>query len=582
MTAADHRDAGRVVRVLPDVTGIAKQFDYVVPAAWDLDGRRALIAVGTRVRIELHGRRVGGWIVGVDVEPPSGVDLRSVAKLSGFGPDADLLSLADWIALRWAGSPVRVLRSIAPPRNVTRLPSPHVTQRPAEPTWVDAAFEGVGGILRVPPAGDRWPIVTAAIARGNPLFIGPSVQTASVLARRLKRDGVPVAQLPDDWARAASGAVVAGARAAALARVRDVGAVVVFDEHDESLQDERMPTWHARDVALERARRWQVPCVLVSPTPSLEALARLPLVTMARADEFAGWPAVDVIDRRDEPPGRLGLFSERLVHEVRSDRRIACVLNRKGRARLLACASCGELATCESCESAVRQHDTELACGRCTTTRPVICRSCGATRLKNLLMGVTRAAEELAALVGEPVAEVTATGRTGPPDARVVVGTEAVLHNGRRYDTVVFLDFDQELLAMRQRAAEQALGLLARAARAVGARSGGGKVVIQTRSPDHEVLRAARAGDPSIVADVEASRREAMAWPPFSAQATVSGAAADEFIDRLGSPLGVEVLGPDDGRWLLRSIDHDHLSRAFAEVQRPDGRLRIEVDPLRI
>jgi primosomal protein N' (replication factor Y) len=186
----------------------------------------------------------------------------------------------------------------------------------------------------------------------------------------------------------------------------------------------------------------------------------------------------------------------------------------------------------------------------------------------------------LAALSGVPVAEVTGESRAGEvPDAPVLIGTEAVLHRVRApVDTVAFLDFDQELLAPRFRAGEEALALLARAARLVGGRSGGGRVLVQTRLPKHEAIQAALHADPDRLATAERSTREALRLPPFAALALVSGEAAGAFVDALA---GVEVNGPDDDRWLLRAPDHRALADALAAAPRPPGRLRIEVDPVR-
>ena len=174
--------------------------------------------------------------------------------------------------------------------------------------------------------------------------------------------------------------------------------------------------------------------------------------------------------------------------------------------------------------------------------------------------------------------EVTAETPHLPPDA-VLVGTEALLHRAGRADAVVFIDFDQELLAPRYRAAEQALALLARAARLVGGRSRGGRLLVQTRLPDHEVLAAAAQGDPTLVAIAERAQREATQFPPFSAIAVVSGGAAGALVDQLD---GVEVLEAEDGSYLVRASDHDTLCNALARTTRPPGRLRVEVDPLRI
>ena len=164
----------------------------------------------------------------------------------------------------------------------------------------------------------------------------------------------------------------------------------------------------------------------------------------------------------------------------------------------------------------------------------------------------------------------------------MVIGTEAALHRVDRADVVVFLDLDQELLAPRQRASEQALSLLGRAARLVGRRSDGGRIVLQTRQPSHEVVQAVLRGDPALVAVAERDRRQALGYPPYGAQALVSGAGAEEFIGSLGSPPGVTVRSSHEDRWLLRADDHPPLLDALARTPRPAARLRIEVDPLRV
>lgn len=569
------------MRVQPDVAAIRRRFDYAVPETWRA-GDDVDLGLGDRVRIELHGRRVGGWVRELDPEPIADVDLRLVQKWSGLGPSPAVMDLADWLAHRWAGSPAKALRTASPPKNVYRLPPAHVSRwtGPVEP-WAAAAFAGAGATVRLAPASDRWPLVQAAAALGNPLLLMPTLLEADRLAARLRRQGLMVARLPEEWARAAAGAVVVGARAAALGPTHPLGAVVVFDEHDEAYREERTPTWHARDVAVERARRAGVPCVLVSPAPSVDAVRLLPVREQDRAAEHAGWAQVEVIDRRGEPPGRLGLFSESLTRLLSGPGRVACILNRTGRVRLLACVSCGELARCDICGGAVRQvDDARLTCARCGAQRPPACASCGSARLKNLVLGVARAREELAALLGEPVGEVTASAADNA-DARVVIGTEALLRatprGAARWSTVAFLDFDQHLTALRQSAEAEAIGLLALAARQVGSRRGGGRVVVQTRLPDHRVLDAARRGNTGALTEALAVQAEEMGWPPAVAQAEISGPGAAGFIERLGRPLGIEVLGPADGRWLLRSADQELLLHELASLDRGEDRLRIAV-----
>lgn len=527
------------------------------------------------MRVPLHGRRVRGWVVELADQPETDRPLLPIARVSSAGPSPELLELASWAAWRWAGPVTRFLNTASPPTTVF--------SGVQGPSQVHPPPESGGVVVRVPPAADAVAVVLEAVQRGSALVLAPSVAEGAMLAASLRRAGRHVALVPRDWAKAAAGGcVVVGARAGAWAPVPDLASVVVLDEHDEAYQEERAPTWNARDVAVERARRAGAPWVLTSPCPSLEALAAGRLVTPGRSEERGGWPALEVVDRRAEPPG-LGLYSERLVSLVRHAERgarVACVLNRKGRSVLLACRACGELARCERCEGPQETSDEAgLRCRRCGAGQPALCRWCGASRLKALRIGVSRAREELELLAGQPVADITADAPAGPPpDVAVLVGTSAVLHRLAGARVVVFLDFDQELLAPRYRAGEQALALLARAGRLVGGRADGGRVVVQTRLPGHEVLDAALHGDPGRLAVVESARRAALRLPPHTALARVSGPGAKVVVDALGD---VEVTGPAGDQWLVRAEDHRALCDALAAVPRPAERVRIEVDPLR-
>ena len=577
-----------VVRVLPNVVRLDKTFDYSVPDTWHADGQAERLSVGSIVRITLGGRRLRGWVTEVGVAPPVGVELQPLVQLTGMGPPADVVSLAGWAAWRWAGHRVSLLRAASPPRVVTR-PTPARTVSVADTgasQLHDDLFEHPGAVtvLRCPPADDGVAVTRAATRRGNALIVVPGLTDARRIAADLRRQGVRVALGFDDWAQAAAGATVVGTRTAVWLPMPRLAAVVVFDEHSESLQSEQAPTWHARDVALERARRVGAPAVLVSAVPTLEALEAGELRTLGRVAERDGWPVVEVLDRRLEDPVRGGLFAEGLRDRLAAaGGSVAVVLNRKGRGRLLACKACGELARTSDGRVPMRLIDDELVAADGSERRPVVCAQCGSTVLRNLRMGVTRAREEMAALVGEPVGELTAdSDRVGAE--RIVVGTEAVLWRLESAAAVVFLDFDQELLAPRQRAAEQALALLARGARLSGGRRAGGRLVVQTRQPDHPVIRAAVRADPSIVATVEKDRRRTLGLPPYGAQAKVSGPGAEAFIAALRQAAGtaVNIRGPLDGRFLLRASSHEPLLDLLARTPRPAERLRVEVDPLRV
>jgi primosomal protein N' (replication factor Y) len=195
---------------------------------------------------------------------------------------------------------------------------------------------------------------------------------------------------------------------------------------------------------------------------------------------------------------------------------------------------------------------------------------------------VTRAGEELSALTGVEAVEVTGSSAPEAPVAgRLVVGTEAALHRvDGRVDVVIFLEFDQHLLAPRFSAAEQSLALLARAARLVGTRDRGGRVLVQTRIPDHEVLRAAERADPGLLAAPERALRQSLRLPPFGALSVVRGPGAAELAVGLAGHPGISVSELEPDRWLVRAPDHRRLCDALAEVGRPAERVRVEVDPV--
>lgn len=567
---------GTPVRVLPDVSGLDKEFDYIVPTAM-----AQRVVVGTEVRVELNGRRVNGWITAVNPSSAAGFALRPVLALRSVGPGPEIVELARWAAHRWQGRIGSILKTASAPRVVRSLDRPPPSPSPAPRSDVS--------LIRHGPADDVLGWILEAGERGNTLVIVPRVGRAGSLAGRVRQRGLTARSLPRDWAAAAArGGVVIGARSAVWATVADLATIIVIDEHDEGLQEERHPTWHARDVAIERARRAGIPCWLLSPSPSLEALTaadhqRRP----SRSRERAAWPVVEIIDRRDDEPGRQGLFSSRLVEAVREAGTVLAVLNRKGRAVMLACGACGELALTEDGDRLMVERDGHLVCLATGETRPLICARCTSTRLKRLRLGVTRAAEELAAMLAEPVAELSAESSetdSAARGARVTVGTEAALHQLLHVDTVAFLDFDQELLAPRYRAAEQAMTLLVRAARLVGGRDDGGRVLVQSRTPQHRVLLAAVLADPGRLLDEEAAIRRAMGFPPFGALAELSGAGAPALAAALAADADAEltVLGPrSDDRYLVRAADPDILADALARTPRPGERVRIAVDPLR-
>jgi primosomal protein N' (replication factor Y) len=575
--------------VRPDVPGFARVFSYVLPESMS-------VPVGTIVRVPLQGRRVRGWVVPEQGPVPQG-PLREVLAVVSVGPPACVLELADWTAWRYGGNPVSLLRVASPPNRVRER-------------VVEVSGSGPGHSVRVvavPPMSDRMALIRSAIAStGSTIIILPPGSRARRLVDALRAAGHEAVALLGNqsdadrtaaWHRArAGGCVVVGGRIAAFAPVPDLAGMVVLDEGDEALTEERAPTWNARTVAVERSRRAAVPLLLVSPAPSLEARVLVSAVERpARDVERHGWPPVEVVDRRDEEH-RVGIltvpFAAAAHRALDRGMSVVAVVNRKGRVRLFACGRCHALARCEACAAALEERDEALGCPRCGATRPRVCAECFGTKLKVVRSGVTRLADDLRALLPRAtVADVdAASGSVDPAD--VYIGTEAVLHRaprGRPIGLVAFLDFDQELLAARIRAAEQAQWLMIRAARLLGAPKSGGRLLLQTTLPDHPVVVAARTADPELVAEAERPIRTALGFPPFGGLAAVRGdLAAVEALIKRADEQGVTVVGPTASATgltaLIRAATSEELAAflaASAGDARALGRIRIDVDPLR-
>jgi primosomal protein N' (replication factor Y) len=223
--------------------------------------------------------------------------------------------------------------------------------------------------------------------------------------------------------------------------------------------------------------------------------------------------------------------------------------------------------------------------------RPLVCLHCHGSRFRAVRPGITRVRDDLAALLPRTEVAAVDAATDALPGAPVLIGTEAVLHRlGARAGTpvglVAFLELDQELLAPRAYAAEQAMWLLVRGARLLDRPA---PLLVQTRLPDHEVVQAAVRGAPMLVTEAERARRESLGFPPFGGLAELRG-AADAVVAACDAvrERGVTVLGPvpDGSQALLRAPSTDALCDALAapgvEAARTHGRLRVDVDPRRV
>lgn len=567
----------RIARVLPNVTGLDREFDYLVPPTL------GPLAVGDLVRVVLHGRRIEGWIV--SFPESSAVEtskLLSIESRLGHGSSAEILELARWAARRWLGRMRPLLVASSPSRRTPRVPAPRrSTVRETFRDWDDVLTAESPVLVQRGPLDNGLALVDASAALGPTLVVTPTLARARELAAHVRRLRLTVAVLPDEWASAVGGVdVVIGARSAVWAPINDLACIVVLDEHDDALQEERSPTWHARDVAVERARRAGIRCHLLSPLPSVAAFAH----ARSRSWETQrAWPSIEVVDRSQDEQWSRSLVSSRLVEIVRDQSlRVVVIHNAKGRSQLLACTQCRQLVTCEQCEGAmVLGDDNALFCRRCSNRRPAVCAHCGSSSMANLRPGVGRLVDDLNKASGRSSADVcVVTGASSVVDQRcsLFVGTEAALHRVEQPDVVVFADIDQELRAPRFRASEITASLLVTAAR----RAGDGRVVVQTHSPNHPLLRALLTGEVESYVQAEASTRQAFGLPPFGALARVSGTGYFHVGEELARNMLVNV-SMTEGECLVKSSSTETLYEAFQSIDMPKGfRISVQVDPPRV
>jgi primosomal protein N' (replication factor Y) len=574
--------------VVPEVSGIDKVFDYLVP-----ESLVPRVGRGTRVRIDLNGRRIGGWVVDIgsaDVRTDVQVDINRlvpIVSVSGDGVEPGVVSLTQWMSQHWFGSWRATLSSASAPRMRGRDVNPRHGQNPTFPddevsTATRELVSRGGGVLMVPPLASALHVVAELARDGSVLVVCPTQRMAAMGAAALRRRGFTTALVPDDWDAAKSGVdIVIGARSAVLAPCAGLSSIVVIDEHDELHHEERAPTWNAPEVARERARRANVPCVLTSPVPSAAAMRTETDVGRVSLGE-SQWPAISVVNLDDVPVSGSLLSTELLESATTPGMTTVCVLNTKGKARLIACKSCRAVQACGECSSLLTQSDDGvLFCVRCQTKAGSVCVSCGRTSFVVARGGVSQLVTQVVQSTRNPVVEVTAESDDTWTKGSVFIGTEAVLYRIPAADVVVFADIDRDLGAPRITASREVLSLVARAARIVGAK---GRVVIHTRQPQHSLLQALAATDPSTALlgwmQKDIAQRQAFLLPPFSSMVRVS-VVAPKSLEDIPSMAGVDIAREDDAL-IMKSIDGDAMTAAIQMLRVHYGTaLRVHAGPKR-
>ena len=492
--------------------------------------------------------------------------------------------------------------------------------------------------------------VAAAVRAGRQVLVMlPEIALgAQWLARFRARFGVDPAlwhselgarQRRETWRAVAEGRaqVVVGARSALWLPFRSLGLIVVDEEHDAAFKQEDGVVYHARDMAVVRARLEDCPAVLSSATPSLETAVnvrsgrygceRLP-------DRHGGalLPAVETVDLRETPPERGAWLAPALrgalAETLAAGEQALLFLNRRGYAPLTLCRACGHRFHCPDCSAWLVEHRFAgtLDCHHCGHRRPLprACPACEAeARFAACGPGVERLAEEVdGAFPGARWSVLTSDTVRGPSQMQVLVdaiaarevdvliGTQMVAkgHHFPGLTLVGVVDADLGLAGGDMRAAERTYQLLHQVGGRAGRGGRPGRVVLQTYAAEHPVIAALAAGDRDSFMAREAAAREAHGLPPFGrlAAAIASGPGEAETLraahalSRLARAderrVRIQVLGPAPaplrllrGRHRFRLLFkaprgvliQPHLRRWLADLdRRTRARLQVDIDPV--
>ncbi|HXP97752.1 MAG TPA: primosomal protein N' [Telmatospirillum sp.] len=441
-----------------------------------------------------------------------------------------------------------------------------------------------------------------------------------------------VAARRDSWRAVADGEakVVVGARSALFLPYPDLGLIVVDEEHDSSFKQEEGVIYHARDMAVVRARLGGLPIILASATPSLETRTNVESGRYARVHlplrhGGADMPDLSVIDMRRHAPPRQSWLSPPMVAAVEetllAGEQAMLFLNRRGYAPLTLCRGCGFRLQCPHCSAWLVEHRQagRLQCHHCgyLSPRPSLCPQCQAEdSFVACGPGVERLAEEVAAKFPDARTRIMASDTLNGPRAAgeliesmerreidLLIGTQVVAkgHHFPLLTLVGVIDADLGLAGGDLRAAERTFQLLSQVAGRAGRAAHKGRVLLQTYQPEDKVMRALVSGDADQFYQTEAEDRRVAGMPPFGKLVAliVSGPDAAA-VDRVAAELArlaprdpaIEVLGPAPAplaflrgrhrrRLLLktsRSTKVQLVIRHWLAKIRPPGGVRIQID----
>ena len=481
----------------------------------------------------------------------------------------------------------RAITTTAPPLN----PGQHAAVTQIVATLGGFATTLLDGITGSGKTEVYLAAIEQTLARGEQaLVLVPEIGlTPQTLARFRERLSAPVlawhSGLADgararafERARGPEPIVVLGTRSAVFAPLPKLGLIVIDEEHDASFKQHEGFRYHARDVALVRAKHAGIPVVLGSATPALESLANVERgrYRQLRLDARAGAarpPSVDVVDvRRERLQDGLGARALDAIRDVLARGEQALVFrNRRGFAPVLHCIDCGWHGDCERCERPYTLHRgrARLVCHHCHRERPLPqqCPACGGDSLTPVGVGTERLETSLSQRFADvPVLRIDrdaarsadqferALARAHDGGACILVGTQMLAkgHDLHGVTLAVIADADGGLYSADPRAGERLAQLIVQVAGRAGRGARRGRVLIQTHHPEHALFRTLLDGGYPAFAREELGLREALSLPPFASQALLRAEAreraqVEQFLRDAAAGVvhaGVTVAGP--------------------------------------
>ncbi len=421
-----------------------------------------------------------------------------------------------------------------------------------------ALTSGRGAILLVPEIA----LTTQTVSRISSAIDQPVALFHSALSAGERFDA---------WRKVRDGdyRVVVGARSAIFLPVKDLGLIVIDEEHETTYKQEETPRYHAREVAVRRAEMTDATVILGSATPSLESFWKAGsgayrYIELSRRYRSRPTPDITIVDMREEPRWKDSWFisdtlGEKLVERIEKAEQSILFLNRRGHSTFLQCPLCGWVAGCHQCEISLTYHRFEnaLICHYCSHVEriPDACPSCSGMRLRLRGLGTEQVEEEIKkSLPDVRIArmDMDSTSLKGSHErilrrlldgeVDILLGTQMVT-KGLDFPGITLVgvvNSDASIHLPDLRSAERTFQLLAQVSGRSGREGGGGEVVLQTFLPENKVLRCVEGLDYGAFATDELAERKDAHYPPFYHlfNVTASGRAKEKVVDIVTAAAG--------------------------------------------